>query len=79
MTIVVVFCGYERWVIMENEYLLDFFWLGHGGARTICGYLFVFFFCFFVFFFFFLALNAGFCFYEYKHSKEGFDLIGKFL
>ena len=34
--------------------------------------------CLFVFFFF-LALNAGFCFYEYKHSKEGFDLIGKFL
>ena len=35
---------------------------------------------FFFFAFFFLgALNAGFCFYEYKHSKEGFDLIGKFL
>ena len=73
MTIVVVFYGYERWVIMENEFLLGFFWLGHGGARNICGYL------FFFFFFFFFALNAGFCFYEYKHSKEGFDLIGKFL
>ena len=70
MTIVVVFCGYERWVIMENEFCLVFFcWVMVvlGLFVGIC------------FFFFFLALNAGFCFYEYKHSKEGFDLIGKFL
>ena len=41
MTIVMVFCGYERWVIMENEFLLGFFLLGHGGARTICGYIYI--------------------------------------
>ena len=47
MTIVVVFCGYERWVIMENEFLLGFFLLGHGGARTICGYIYIYMFFFF--------------------------------
>ena len=37
MTIVMVFCGYERWVIMENEFLLGFFLLGHGGAEFFVG------------------------------------------